>query len=262
MMAGDGRESRLRALLAAHPALTFIVATYVITWSFWIPGVLLFRAQPTPAITPGPLALALLGTYGPTFAALLMVAVTRGRPGLHEFLNRYLRRRVGIRWHLLAVFIPVVVFSCALGAKALGGANLPSPAWDKLTLAAFLGRLVFALPFGPLGEEGGWRGYLLPSLEAKYSALTSGVVVGAVWTLWHLPMFWVPGAALPPTVAPSVAAAIVYMLGVIPTSIIATALYNSTGGSLFIAVVYHLSTNFWHPVLAPAFIGDSGAAWA
>jgi hypothetical protein len=74
-------------------------------------------------------------------------------------------------------------------------------------------------------------------------------------------MFWVPGAALPPEAAPGVTAVGIYLAGVVATSIIATALYNSTAGSLLVAVLYHLGTNLWHQVLAPVFGSDPAQAW-
>jgi membrane protease YdiL (CAAX protease family) len=251
----------MRRLAEGYPAATFIALAYLLSWVLWIPGVLLFRAQPEPTLEPGPVLLVLAGTYGPTFAAFVLTGLRRGRPGVRELARRYLAWS-GAGWFLLAFLLPVLVFLGGLLGRVLLGAELPGPFWERLSLAAFLGRVAFALPFGPLGEEAGWRGYLLPALQRRQSAFAASIVVGVVWTLWHIPMFWVPGAALPPSVGLSVGAVGIYLLGVTATSVIATALYNSTSGSLLVAVIYHLATNLWHQVLAPVFIGEATAAWA
>lgn len=250
-----------RSVVERYPGLTFTGLCYLLTWVIWIPAVRLFLAQPEPTVTLPLLGLALLGSYGPTFAAFILTGLTRGRPGVMDLLRRYGRWRVGAGWIVLAFLAGAIVFGLAQLLGLASGRTLGAPAWEQLTLAAFAARVLFALPFGPLAEEAGWRGYLLPVLQRRHSALTSSLLIGVVWTFWHFPMFWVPGAALPPQVAPGPEAVALYLLGVGATSVIATTLYNSTGGSLFIAVLYHLSTNLWHQVLAPVFVGDPGQVW-
>ena len=212
----------LRTLATRYPALTFTGLCYLLTWAIWIPAVRLFLAQPEPAVTVPLLVLALVGSYGPTYAAFILTGLTRGRPGVVQLLRRYLKGRVGIGWIVLAFLAGAIVFGLAQLLGLATGQTLGEPAWERLTLAAFLARLLFALPFGPLAEEAGWRGYLLPVLQRRHSALMSSLVIGVIWTFWHFPMFWVPGAALPPQVAPDVGAIGLYLLGVCATSIIAS----------------------------------------
>ncbi len=240
--------------------MAFVVTSYLLSWVFWIPAVLNYRADPR--ITPLGLGLTLIGAYGPTIAAFLFTARSGGRPAVRALLARYVKFDAGLIWPVLALGIPFVVFFGGIALKAIGGAELPAPSWGALTTAALVGRVAFALPFGPLAEEAGWRGFLLPALQRRWNALSSSVIIGVVWTLWHLPMFWVPGVALPPNVAPGLESVGIYMLGVIATSIIATFLYHSSSGSLGVAVLYHLGTNLWHQVLAPVFIGEATAAWS
>lgn len=259
----DPRSDRpVRDAIERHPAAAFVLLTFVLSWLFWVPGVIVFLRQREPVITTGPLLLALLGSYGPTFAAFALTGLARGRPGVRELAGRYLKWRVGVRWPVLAFFLPAVVFLGGLTIKVIAGAAVPPLAWRQLTVAALFSQIAFNLPSGPLGEEAGWRGYLLPALQRRRPALMSSVIIGVVWAVWHLPMFWVPGVALPLNIEPSVQAAVVYLLAAVATSIVATSLYNSSGGSLLVAVLYHLGLNVWPQLLLRAFVGGPTGAWA
>ena len=55
--------------------------------------------------------------------------------------------------------------------------------------------LVLCLTDG-LGEETGWRGFLLPRQLQHLNRLAASCLLGVIWALWHLPLFWTEGAAL------------------------------------------------------------------
>jgi membrane protease YdiL (CAAX protease family) len=86
---------------------------------------------------------------------------------------------------------------------------------------------------GPLQEEFGWRGYALPRLQGRFNALVSSIIIGFMWGLWHLPYFFI-GTEL------------TYAYGIIPQiitaillSILLTWLFNNTGGSVLVALIFH-----------------------
>ena len=104
-----------------------------------------------------------------------------------------------------------------------------------------LGAAVFLafsiVPGSALGEEIGWRGYALPRLQARMSALSASLIIGPIWALWHLPL-WLTGA---PGRTPTLYAA--FFASVIALSVILTWVYNSTGGSLLMVVLLHATFN-------------------
>jgi membrane protease YdiL (CAAX protease family) len=108
-------------------------------------------------------------------------------------------------------------------------------------LPAFLISLVFG---GPLGEEIGWRGYALPRLQKEWSPLASALILGIVWGLWHLPLFFITGTAQ------SFLALAPFMLWVVSLSVLFTWAYNNTAGSLLIPVLLHAIVNFFAATLA------------
>ena len=88
-----------------------------------------------------------------------------------------------------------------------------------------------------MGEELGWRGFALPHLQRDHSALGASLVIGAIWGCWHLPLYLVGTDFRSPSIFPA------FVLAVIAPSVICTWMYNSTGGSLLIVVLYHAAAN-------------------
>jgi len=89
------------------------------------------------------------------------------------------------------------------------------------------------------GEEIGWRGYALPTLQTDLSGLNSALIIGVVWAIWHLPLFLIAGlpqASLP--FAP-------FLVWIVSQSIIFAWVYNSTEGSLLFAIVFHTAINLF-----------------
>ena len=122
----------------------------------------------------------------------------------------------------------------ALVYRALGN---PTPGLAPgATAASLLGQLVFTFFSGPFAEEGGWRGFALPRLQAKYNALVSSLILGVIWTFWHIPFYFHPDPGsrmfLP-----------VFLVLNTVLTIFMTWMYNNTRGSLVIAILAHFSFN-------------------
>jgi uncharacterized protein len=91
--------------------------------------------------------------------------------------------------------------------------------------------------FVALGEEVGWRGYALPALQVRYGALVSSVILGALWALWHLPLFFNPDTHY------SDLPFVLQLAFQIPVAILFTWVFNSTGGSVLMAILMHAVLN-------------------
>jgi membrane protease YdiL (CAAX protease family) len=129
------------------------------------------------------------------------------------------------------VATPLAVLAVAVAANvAIWGAPAPvlgAMAWSQIALGAAV-RFVNPLD-GPLGEEPGWRGYALPQLQITRSPLASGLVLGVLVALWHLPLV-VTGQLAPVGLPITFAITLVYVW-----------LFNRTGGSVLIPMVFHIA---------------------
>jgi membrane protease YdiL (CAAX protease family) len=198
----------------------------------------------------------LVAAFSASLAGVILTAIVSGKDGLRELFRRLLIWRVGIGWWAFAVF--------ALGLMFLGGmvlAALFSGSALNLSLAQplymFIPLLIIrTLTDSGLGEELGWRGFLLPRLQARYSALVASIIVGIVWGLWHWPLFLMEG--LPPYyefgqmvgVIPGILALVFFLT--VPWSILFTWMYNNTKGSLLLACVFHGSQAWFTILVDPA----------
>lgn len=221
------------ALLTQHPLIAYGVLAYAITWLLVLPLVL--SAQGVFA-TPVARQWHVVGALGPIGAALLVTALVGGRRGLAALVGRIGRWRVGVPWLVLALGSPLVLFALAVVGLRLLGA--PWPDWSALARYGpfwLAGELLSAVAYG-IGEETGWRGFALPRLQRKHSALIATCILTVVHALWHLPMFWYRFAFSPVMV-------VGFFVGMLAGAIWLTSLYNSTGGSILMVAAWHTVWN-------------------
>jgi len=100
-----------------------------------------------------------------------------------------------------------------------------------------------ALPFGPMGEELGWRGFLLPKLLEKHSIIKSTVIAGLAWGIWHLASFSFQGAAIPDFLPVSIWSILLFCINTIALSMVYTYVHLKSNGSVFMAIILHAFFN-------------------
>ena len=259
----------LRTWSRQHPLFAFVLLTFVLAWSVWLTVGLL-----APAVTT---ALILPGAWAPTIAALALTALGDGRAGVRHLLRGLRRWRVAPQWYLVASLGPTLVALIALGLHRLLGGTGPSLAAvaarfglppDQAHLLVVLLPLIFLLTIvasGAIAEELGWRGYAQPRLQARLGPARAGLVIGVIWSLWHLPLF---------VVLPSATGDIPlgwFLPLVTGWGVLFGWLYNRTGGSTLLCILFHAGMNFvtgalglvtvsGEPALMALFVGLMGIA--
>jgi len=232
-----------------QPLISFFILAYGIFWALWIPLIPYLQNLATFEVPVWSIPLALLGIYAPTFAAIIVTAISEGRAGLQKLFAPLFDWKLSFKWYLVAIFLPLLlaVIALLIHLGMLGELNqATSFAWLSsvpIFLASIPITLLVKLPLGPMAEELGWRGYALPRLQRKMSALNASLILGLLWGLWHLPAFWVPGAALGLEVTPSFFEIAKYVFNVTGVTIIFTWIYNNTRGSLIIDFLFHAAYN-------------------
>jgi membrane protease YdiL (CAAX protease family) len=225
----------IASVVRRWPLTTFFGLTVAFTWA------LLPLAGTS-------IAFSLIALCGPAAAALATAALL-GFAELNALRGRVMRWRVPGRWYLLALVLPLPASALASGLAYLAGAAGPVRFQEISALQA----VVFVLV---AGEEIGWRGFALPILLTRFSPWRASGVLGVVWALWHLPLFYMPempqyGSPFAPFVAYTVA-----------LSLILTVLARQTAGSVVIATLFHGAVNtlgFVNAAATPAMRGWGNA---
>jgi len=225
---------------STNPWLFFVLALGW-SWIFWISAAILSHFGSTVYVT----ALHYIGGVGPLVAAIFLLYRTQTREVQRGYWRKAIDfKRIGIRWYLIIIFIvPLVTALAALVDILFGGQG--GQLETDILLSQPLGILsfvVFILLFGPIPEELGWRGYALDRLQAKRSALTSSLILGIIWSLWHLPLFFIDGTYQYNLSFGSIYFWI-YMLDMIFKSILYTWIYNNNRYSTLSAILFHFMIN-------------------
>jgi membrane protease YdiL (CAAX protease family) len=228
---GDGRGW-------LRPVAAYVALAYLLTWSWWVPlafdGQTVDRGDASPTHVPGLL--------GPMVAALLATALLNGRAGLLDLAARLVRWRVGWRWWVVALSPAAFALAALPVARAIED---EWPAWSSL--GRFNGLpdtgvltmwLLLTLVNG-YGEETGWRGYLLPHLQRRFSPLGATAIVAAVWALWHAPAFFM----LESYKGFNAAMLAGFVIGLACGAVVLTWLYNRSDGSVLLVAVWHGTYN-------------------
>ena len=209
----------------------FLLISFGLAWS--ILGLYVFLPERMGAIfgeLTGNHPLFYLAVYAPAIAAFTLVAHTSGMAGLRLFLGRALLWRCSVAWYaFLIIGIPLIF----IGGSAFRG-NLLTEPFPFASMQSVFAALVLAAIKGPV-EEFGWRGLALPLLQRKLAPLWAGLILGVIWGLWHLPAFFLSGTQQ------SEWSFTAFFAGCLAISVIATALFNQSHGSILLAAFFHFS---------------------
>lgn len=224
---------------AGFLALTFGFAWLL--WGYWV------VAMPPGGLVISPLFLscAIGGGLAPSLAALVVSAFGGGRPRVLALLAT-IGRPAALRHLLMALVTVPSVTIVSVAVQSLAGLQLRWPDPSLLAMA-------FVWPvMAALGEEFGWRAFLLPRLASALGLIPAAVTIGLLWGVWHLPadyiglkgygdLFWLAFLINGPLVLTA-------------HSLIMTWLWRRTNGSTLVAVLYHWS------ITASAIVAPGAAA--
>jgi len=176
----------LSRLAKDRPVFTFFLLAYVLAWLAWLPLVI---SRSGLGLLPFdlPLWTTLPGSYAPLIAALVVERLSLGDFRIGKLVSNPLRAFVSALAGGLLIGLGFVI----LPGLWLSGGTAQSFEWAALAAYPY-GTLRAALMAGPIGEEPGWRGFVLPRLQDMYGPVRAVTLLGALWALWHTPLFLVP----------------------------------------------------------------------
>jgi uncharacterized protein len=203
-----------------RPPLRFFLLVFALSIPFW-----LIQPRDWPIST---------SVGAPLLAALILVYSEEKRGGTRRLLRRVfdlwrIRKRI---WYVPIIFLTPLLYLLTCVVMRLMELPFPDEPYIPFLLIPLLFVLFFILA---IGEEVGWTGYATDPMQERWSALTTGIILGLVTAIWH----FVPLVQMDRT--PTWIAW--WSLGSISIRILTVWLYNNTGRSLFAAIVFHAMAN-------------------
>ena len=210
----------------------FVAVTLAFSWAHWLAVIASQRGRLTTTFS-----LSSIAIFGPLVAAVVVLI------GAPDDRRRWLRSLS--QWRIppyaaaIAVLLPPLTFICCLAvatAVTPGAPHVPAPPVGTI-IAVFAGMFVTA----GVGEESGWRGFLLPELRRSVGPVHASLIIAVVWFVWHSPLFWVIGATQQHIPASA------FALVILSYSLILTWLVEVSNNSTLAAMLFHTTANvsFW-----------------
>ncbi len=237
----NGKTFESRNLL-----LYFLIA-FGWSWLLWLPSVIITITDNQSRMywmhdvemTPGLILIAIAGifsTFGPLVAAFTVTTLSEGRKGIRGLWGRFWDARTPGVWLWVSFLLPFLLIALPRFIVIPLGYPLQL-AWASQPVVLLGWLLNNFTHSGGISEEFGWRGYALPRLQVKWNALVSSLILGAIWALWHLPLWFLAGSS-------QQGSSFWPFLGnLLLLSILYTWVFNNAKGSILVAVVFHTMAN-------------------
>ena len=225
----------------------FFVIAFGWSWLLWLPSVVIsvtdnrslmyWMYDVEMSVGLGLIAAGgVLSTFGPLVAAFAITGRTEGRKGVRKLWRRFWNVRLPGVWLLVGFLLPLLLIAVPrLIVVPLGyPLQLAWASQPAVLVGWFFNNLTRS---GGISEEFGWRGYALPRLQARWNALVSSLLLGVIWAVWHVPLWFLAGSSQQGS------SFWTFLASLVLTSVLYTWLFNNAQGSILVAVVFHAVGN-------------------
>ena len=222
--------------------ITFIIISYAISWIIWMPNVLAHNFNFGWSHSNW---LHIFGGLGPFFGAIITTLIYDKSQGIKKYFKERFFKIPDQKWLMVGLLMPIVFFFIAYL-----GVGLFTGEWTNLSLIGLNSKvpitsilliwLLWCLFYG-IGEEGGWRGFLMPELTQKYQTRISTFYTALIWAPWHLPIFFYDKDFI----AMGVGGSIGWVVGLIFGSLLLGWLAKQSNWSLWPVILWHGTFNLF-----------------
>ena len=218
-----------------YPILSFVLLAYAITAALAAPLALSNRGLVSFAVPPEWEALA---AFGPFLAAWIVLRYSGDEAALARFWASLRQWHLGKAGWILVLGTPVFLFFIAIAGAALihsapPSFDIPGSSWTLLRAVADV--VIVGSLLQSLGEEPGWRGFLLPRLRNRWGPISATFILFPIWLFWHSPMI----LARPEFDLAQFAG---FAVGILSAAIWLTLIFETTQ-SILAAVIWHALIN-------------------
>ena len=171
----------------------FFVITFLWSWFFF--GVAIVCLQLGIIISQLSfigISMTFIGAFGPVVGALLTIYIIEGKNSIKKFIKSFLSLNFGLKtWLAIFLIIGIARLIAWVSPVFFGEETRPI---NLMNFYLFIPLLLFQTFLGGGQEEIGWRGYIMQLLEKKLGLFFGSLILGIIWSVWHLPMWFLPGS--------------------------------------------------------------------
>ena len=178
--------------------LRFFILAFSWSWLFWGLAIL-FGSGNSQDIselvtsTGIEFPLILIGAFGPVFGAFASLRTINGKGSIKPFIKSFISIKFGFKvWMSIFLVLGLSTFLAWIIPEFFGYNRISTYLPTIYVFPAYLLLMIF---LGGGQEEIGWRGYILPFLEEKFGLIIGSLILGIVWAIWHLPLWFIPGSS-------------------------------------------------------------------
>lgn len=242
------KDKTYKQVIAKFPVLCYILTAFSVTWGIKLLYVFVKSNYGMPQYNFG-----LIASFGPAISALILIRMSEGSEGVFRILKNVVDLSPGIKWILLAaLFEPFMFFSITV-VYSIAGGSIPVTGSFRVQqgIVSYIIAFTAGLFMWGFSEETGWRGWMLPKLQMKTNPFYASLILSVIVSLWHLnpvdfaSQFTVKEGEYLYGMYPGIVERLIIT---IPVTMVITFIYNKTGGSLFLMMLFHSASNtsyFW-----------------
>ncbi len=234
---------------------TYFLATFGLTWGLC--GILIFADwSDSPASSFGVLILAMVS---PGLTGILFTHLTRTKEEIRDYWKRTIDvKRLSPVWLIIVIVLPFLlqVLSGTIDALTGGiGLRWGDSAADFISNPANQLLTLFIVSLVPFVEELGWRGYAQDVLQEKHSAIRASLIVGGMWSLWHLPASFIPDT-YQAGLGIGTLEFWLHFIGIVFLSITISWIYINTNRSILVMMIFHATINLSGEIITLSEAGE------
>lgn len=216
----------------------FYLITFACTWFWWLFAILLNEGT-------GLYFGMFLGLVSPAVVAVITVFTSKNKALINDFKKKLIGfYRIKPKYILIAVLIFAVIVTASIGTSVLFGGSINQFSFTEDFSFSIGGTSAFlTILLASCIEELGWRGYGEDAVGAYNSWFKESIIFGCIWSLWHVPLFWIPGTYQYGLKEMGIMYVINFLLSVIPLDFLQTWVYVKNNRSMLATIVFHLFIN-------------------
>lgn len=221
-----------------YKPVRFYITTFAFTWFFWILAIIFNRNTLLYLFM-------FLGLISPAAVAIVTVRTSKS-----DVLKQDLKRKLVSFYRLkplnilFAVFVFGIVVVLSILLSVLFGGSISQLSFtEDFSFSIGGASALLTILLASVIEEIGWRGYGEDSVAAYHSWFVESIIFGFVWSIWHLPLFWIPGTYQCGLREMGVVYMINFLISVVPLGFVTTWVYVKNNRSMLASIIFHLFVN-------------------